>query len=272
MHNDMTIRECVSVLENIKSQLDNYQAKDVLSSEIEALGLAIDIIEAVIDGNGNFFTECAMVRKRMFCYYCAADSDGGVLYEVACEFLGFIQHNPTFLGETVAKIKYLEDCDEDGIAKGSIVYVRPSTIRFVDEREKRRLVELKLIPNPEVTAMIEHPEEGYDGFPENDQTIKADAGKPKLTLVPQQIIFDIAQVREYGLQKYGTSESWKQVDIQRYRDAAFRHFLAYLRDPTGTDEESGLSHLSHLACNIAFLCEMEHNYISEKENNNGNKQ
>jgi hypothetical protein len=34
-------------------------------------------------------------------------------------------------------------------------------------------------------------------------------------------------------------------------------FLAYLDDPAGVDEESGLPHLWHLACNIAFLCEME---------------
>lgn len=91
----------------------------------------------------------------------------------------------------------------------------------------------------------------------DDQTIKADAGKPKLALVPRQIIFDIAKVREYGLAKYGTSESWRDVDIQRYRDATFRHFMAYLDNPTGVDAESGLTHLSHLACNIAFLCELE---------------
>lgn len=47
------------------------------------------------------------------------------------------------------------------------------------------------------------------------------------------------------------------MEIQRYRDAAFRHFLAYLDDPQGVDEESGLPHLWHLACNIAFLCELE---------------
>ena len=92
---------------------------------------------------------------------------------------------------------------------------------------------------------------------QNKQQAKADAGKPKLTLVPRKILFDIARVREYGNRKYGSSENWKQVEIQRYRDAAFRHFLAYLDDPTGTDEESGLPHLWHLACNVAFLCEME---------------
>jgi len=91
----------------------------------------------------------------------------------------------------------------------------------------------------------------------NNQTIKADAGKPRLTLVPPQIIYDIAEVREYGNQKYGDPENWRQVEPQRYRDAAFRHFLAYLKDPNSTDEESGISHLKHLACNIAFLTEFE---------------
>ena len=90
-----------------------------------------------------------------------------------------------------------------------------------------------------------------------DQAVKADSGKPQLTLVPRQILFDIARVREYGTKKYGDPDNWKQVEIQRYRDAAFRHFVAYLDDPQGNDEESGLSHLAHLACNIAFLCEME---------------
>lgn len=90
-----------------------------------------------------------------------------------------------------------------------------------------------------------------------DQKAKADAGKPRLTLVPRQIIFDIAKVREYGNAKYHDPDNWKTVEIERYRDAAFRHFMAYLDDPKGSDAESGLSHLAHLACNIAFLCEME---------------
>lgn len=91
----------------------------------------------------------------------------------------------------------------------------------------------------------------------NNQDIKKDAGKPQLTLVPTQIIYDIARVREFGVEKYKERDSWKRVEIQRYRDACFRHFLKYLNDPKGVDEESGLSHLSHVACNIAFLCELE---------------
>lgn len=90
-----------------------------------------------------------------------------------------------------------------------------------------------------------------------NQQAKADAGKPRLTLVPRQIIWNIAAVREYGNIKYHDPENWRQVERQRYRDAAFRHFLAYLDDPDAIDTESGLPHLWHLACNIAFLCELE---------------
>lgn len=91
----------------------------------------------------------------------------------------------------------------------------------------------------------------------SDQNVKADAGKLQLTLVPRQIIREIAKIRMYGCQKYHDPDNWKRVEIERYRDAAFRHFLAYLDDPSGVDEESGLPHLSHLATNIAFLCELE---------------
>ena len=90
-----------------------------------------------------------------------------------------------------------------------------------------------------------------------DQTAKADAGKLQLTLVPRQIIREIARIRMYGNLKYKDPDNWRQVEAERYRDAAFRHFLEYLDNPQGVDAESGLPHLSHLACNIAFLIEME---------------
>ena len=92
-----------------------------------------------------------------------------------------------------------------------------------------------------------------------DQSVKADFGKPRLTLVPRKILWDVAIVREYGNEKYpdGGPDNYKKVEVERYRDAAFRHFLRYLDDPTGVDSESGIPHLWHLACNIAFLCELE---------------
>ena len=91
----------------------------------------------------------------------------------------------------------------------------------------------------------------------NDQQAKADAGKPRLTLVPPQIVWDIAAVREFGTRKYKDPENWRRVEPQRYKDAAFRHLMAYLATPHEPDPESGLPHLWHLACNIAFLCQLE---------------
>lgn len=91
----------------------------------------------------------------------------------------------------------------------------------------------------------------------NSQEAKADAGKLQLTLVPRQIIKDIARVRMYGNAKYHDPENWRQVEPERYRDALCRHLLEYLDDPYGLDTESGLPHLWHIACNVAFLCELD---------------
>ena len=90
-----------------------------------------------------------------------------------------------------------------------------------------------------------------------DQTAKQDEGKLRLSLVPPQIIRDVAEVREYGCKKYKDPDNWKRVEIKRYRDAAYRHLLAYIEDPAGKDEESGIEHYKHLACNLAFICELE---------------
>lgn len=48
-----------------------------------------------------------------------------------------------------------------------------------------------------------------------DQEAKADVGKPKLSLVPTQVIKDIAEVREYGNRKYGDPNNWRQVSMDR---------------------------------------------------------
>ena len=89
------------------------------------------------------------------------------------------------------------------------------------------------------------------------QEAKADKGKNPLTLVPTKIIRAIGRVRQYGTEKYHDPDNWKKVEAGRYRDALYRHWLNYLDDPKGKDEESGLPHLWHVATNAAFLIEME---------------
>ena len=91
---------------------------------------------------------------------------------------------------------------------------------------------------------------------EDDQQAKADQGKPRPSLCPVSLIEAVTAVRMFGLQKYHDPDNWKQVEPERYRDALYRHWLAYLKGEK-YDQESGLPHLWHLACNAAFLIEME---------------
>ena len=90
-----------------------------------------------------------------------------------------------------------------------------------------------------------------------NQIAKADLNKPKLSLVPTEIINCIARVREYGCEKYHDPENWKRVEKERYVDAMFRHLLSYVNDNNGKDKKSGLPHLWHIACNVAFLCKLD---------------
>lgn len=101
----------------------------------------------------------------------------------------------------------------------------------------------------------------------SNQRAKHDAGKLRPSLVPTQIIWDIAEVREYGNRKYGDPQSWRQVELERYVDALYRHMLAFIEDHDSVDEESGIPHYKHMACNMAFLCEM----LRRANNGGGNK-
>lgn len=88
-------------------------------------------------------------------------------------------------------------------------------------------------------------------------TAKDTIGKPRLALVSPYLIEAVGTVRTYGTEKYGDPDNWRLVDPADYRDAMVRHLVAYLKDPSGRDAESGLPHLWHLACNASFLIEME---------------
>ena len=98
-----------------------------------------------------------------------------------------------------------------------------------------------------------------------NQEAKRDEGKLQLSLVPTQIIRDIAEVRMYGNKKYGDPDNWKNVEVERYIDALYRHFLAFIDDPYSVDEESGIPHRKHMACNMSFICDMMKDDEIEKE-------
>lgn len=62
--------------------------------------------------------------------------------------------------------------------------------------------------------------------------LKHDGGKPRLSLVPPEMIEAVGAVMTHGADKYGV-DSYKQVAPVRYRDALMRHLCKWLKTHTG---------------------------------------
>lgn len=88
---------------------------------------------------------------------------------------------------------------------------------------------------------------------------KYDSGKPRFSLIDPKFMLEFAQVMTMGAEKYG-ADNWKTIEnaIPRYKDALHRHMNAFEQGKMD-DEESGLSHLAHVAANAMFLYWLAHN-------------
>lgn len=90
----------------------------------------------------------------------------------------------------------------------------------------------------------------------NAEECKQDTSKLRYTLVPTSLVPAVAAVREYGTANHKGTDNWKRVEPVQYCDDLYRHWMAYLSGEKN-DPESGLPHLWHVACNTAFLIELE---------------
>jgi len=84
--------------------------------------------------------------------------------------------------------------------------------------------------------------------------VKADTGKPNLSLLPYDAIEEITKVLDFGAHKYA-AHNWKEgggFSWTRVFSSLMRHLFAWAKGKD-TDPESGLSHLAHAGCNVLFL-------------------
>lgn len=146
---------------------------------------------------------------------------------------------------------YLEH--PDGVFHPSLAsYQQPILCRL--SRAVEILIEYEENGRKEIDTL----ERGFIPFPSLTRAVAAVRPLRTVSCAKwQNFWFRFIRVREYGIQKYTDPENWRQVSPERYRDALYRHWLAYLDDPEAVDDESGLPHLWHMACNIMFLIELE---------------
>lgn len=86
--------------------------------------------------------------------------------------------------------------------------------------------------------------------------MKFDDKKPRMQLVPASLGIACAEALTYGAKKYKVNNWRNATDIESYISALTRHMDAW-RSGEDLDPESGLSHLSHAAANLAFIIELE---------------
>lgn len=88
--------------------------------------------------------------------------------------------------------------------------------------------------------------------------IKHDKGKVRTGLMMEGFAYalkEVAEVSTFGAEKYGEN-TWQEVEIERYRDAFFRHLLDWMSGEE-YDDESGLKSLAHAAWNILAILELD---------------
>lgn len=98
------------------------------------------------------------------------------------------------------------------------------------------------------------PKERHRVTPDGDIKGSEDDSKPRVSLIEPDYILEIARVLSYGAKKRGAN-NWKTTkpdDKYRWKDAMFRHLLAYLGGQE-FDPDTGLHHLAHMSCNAMFL-------------------
>lgn len=147
------------------------------------------------------------------------------------------------------KVGDIIECTEDihGITLGKIYIV------LEDEDEDEELVYISNdYGNEEYYFSYRFKKVSSPVFPVNAQGgVKDIIGKLRWTLLPWKALKEVVNVLEYGSKKY-SDNNWQKVEPYKYKDAAFRHWLAYIEGEK-LDPETGYSHLAHLACDVLFL-------------------
>jgi hypothetical protein len=84
---------------------------------------------------------------------------------------------------------------------------------------------------------------------------KSIEGKYRPSLVYSSLIRAIVAGRQHGIEHYGDSENWREVDPAEFEEALCRHAIKLVMDREEVDEDSGLPHSFLIAVNAMYIIE-----------------
>lgn len=88
----------------------------------------------------------------------------------------------------------------------------------------------------------------------NEEGKKFDEDKVRMDLIPVSMLTGVGKVLTFGAKKYGDRNWEAGIKWSRVYAAALRHLMAWWGGEE-YDQESGLPHLYHATCCLAFLIE-----------------
>lgn len=93
---------------------------------------------------------------------------------------------------------------------------------------------------------------------------KQDLGKPPISMISRTALEAEAYALAFGAQKYDAYNWRKGFKWSRLIDSAMRHLIAF-NDGEDLDPESGLTHLAHARCCLAFLLDHYYHQLGEDD-------
>lgn len=85
-----------------------------------------------------------------------------------------------------------------------------------------------------------------------NRATRYNAGKPRMGLLPPSLLKGVAEVMTFGATKYEVDNWKKGLTDENCLSSCLRHITSYM-DGEVMDKESGLPHIAHAACNLAFM-------------------
>ena len=165
--------------------------------------------------------------------------------------------------------RHLTDKEVDSLEVASTISAIQENTNSLDDAYLKEMMEefsnvKDELPEPANVSSDHLVSKNYNELADKE-VIKNGELKPKMSLIPQLAMKEVAKVLTYGEAKYERFNYSKEQYTTTYIDACLRHVNEFLMNKN-IDDESGLNHLAHAAANLLICLDnfINKNYIDDR--------